>query len=120
GIHCRVEDALDYDDRIYPRAASRLGPRHQANVMPWFGRPVEYVKPVELKKRNNQKGTREKAKKEAGDDADSVSADKVGKWVQEMPPGYITRGGNDTATLMFKISEADEDTERGSDRTVTR
>ena len=28
GIHCRVEDALQYDDRaIYPRASSRLGPR---------------------------------------------------------------------------------------------
>src|SRR5579871_2825934 len=28
GVHCKVEDALDYDDRIYPRASSRLGPRH--------------------------------------------------------------------------------------------
>ena len=38
GIHCRVEDALQYDDRaIYPRASSRLGPRHQANVNVWHG-----------------------------------------------------------------------------------
>src|SRR5216117_3024509 len=28
GIHCKVEDVLDYQDRIYPRAASRIGPRH--------------------------------------------------------------------------------------------
>src|SRR2546429_19065 len=38
GIHCKVEDALNYDDRIYPRASSRLGPRHQANVTMWPGR----------------------------------------------------------------------------------
>jgi hypothetical protein len=52
GIHCRVEDALQYDDRaIYPRASSRLGPRHQANVNVWHGHPVELVKPAEIKKR---------------------------------------------------------------------
>lgn len=50
GIHCRVEDALDYDDRIYPRASSRLGPKHQANVHIWHGRPVELVKPADIKK----------------------------------------------------------------------
>lgn len=60
GIHCRVEDALQYDDRaIYPRASSRLGPRHQAIVTDWPGRPVELVKPAEIKKKyikgNNQK-----------------------------------------------------------------
>ncbi|CRK14041.1 hypothetical protein BN1708_017218, partial [Verticillium longisporum] len=30
GIHCKPEDALDFDDRIYPRASTRIGPRHQA------------------------------------------------------------------------------------------
>ena len=45
GMHCKVEDVLDYDDRIYPRAASRLGARHQAVVPEWPGRTVEYVKP---------------------------------------------------------------------------
>ncbi|KAG5437190.1 hypothetical protein PCANB_001168 [Pneumocystis canis] len=32
GIHCNVEDVLDYDDRIYPRAASRIGSKHQAVI----------------------------------------------------------------------------------------
>lgn len=42
GIHCNVNDAVDHDDRIYPRAASRLGPRYQASVQEWPGRPIEY------------------------------------------------------------------------------
>ena len=51
GIHSKPEDALDYDDRIYPRASSRLGPRHQANVTVWHGRPIEFIKPAEAKKK---------------------------------------------------------------------
>jgi len=55
GIHCRIEDVLQYDDRaIYPRASSRIGPRHQANTMDWYGRPVELVKPKEIKKKLGQ------------------------------------------------------------------
>src|SRR5277367_5763322 len=60
GIHCKVEDVLDYQDRIYPRAASRIGPRHQAVVYDWPGRPVEYIdrRPVinldKLDKRNKK------------------------------------------------------------------
>ncbi|ORX88969.1 BAH-domain-containing protein [Basidiobolus meristosporus CBS 931.73] len=32
GIHSKVNDIFDYDDRIYPRAASRIGGRYQANI----------------------------------------------------------------------------------------
>ncbi|KAI9775742.1 MAG: putative PHD type zinc finger protein with BAH domain-containing protein [Peltula sp. TS41687] len=32
GKHCKVEDALDYDDRIYPRRSPRLGARYQATL----------------------------------------------------------------------------------------
>ncbi|KAI9781827.1 MAG: putative PHD type zinc finger protein with BAH domain-containing protein [Peltula sp. TS41687] len=32
GKHGKVEDALEYDDRIYPRQCSRLGRRYQATV----------------------------------------------------------------------------------------
>lgn len=42
GIHCNVNDAVDRDDRIYPRAASRIGPRHQAVVHDWPGHHIEY------------------------------------------------------------------------------
>ena len=132
GIHCRVEDALDYDDRIYPRASSRLGTRHQANVTAWPGRPVEYVKPTEIKKKYVKGGSsshRKDAKlsKEtiAALDADKIAREKRPIWVMDEPNGYIIRGDdsanndpNNTATLQFKIPEVGEastNSERGMD-----
>ncbi|KAI5283810.1 putative PHD type zinc finger protein with BAH domain-containing protein, partial [Ascosphaera atra] len=44
GMHSKAEDILDLDDRINPRAKSRIGGRHQATVPPWYGHPVAYVK----------------------------------------------------------------------------
>lgn len=104
GMHCKPEDALDYDDRIYPRASTRIGPRHQANVGPWPGRPVEYVKPLETKK-----GARgQKISKEALD-AEKALRGKRPKWVQDQPPGYVARGEDHdkddpraTSTLLWK------------------
>ena len=105
GMHCKPEDALDYDDRIYPRASTRIGPRHLANVGPWPGRPVEYVKPLETKK-----GARgQKMSKEALD-AEKALRGKRPKWVQDQPPGYLARGedydddddARATSTLLWK------------------
>ncbi|KAM0341722.1 hypothetical protein ACHAPU_009855 [Fusarium lateritium] len=90
GMHCKPEDALDYDDRIYPRASTRIGPRNQANVLPWPGQPVEYVKPLEIKK-NGKKDTKSKEAL-AAIEAEKVSRGKRPKWVQDMPPGYTVRG----------------------------
>ncbi|KAM0559725.1 hypothetical protein ACHAPJ_004249 [Fusarium lateritium] len=87
GMHCKPEDALDYDDRIYPRASTRIGPRNQATVLPWPGQPVEYVKPLEMKK-NGKKD----AKFQAALEAEKTSRGKRPKWVQDMPPGYTVRG----------------------------
>ncbi|KAI5776511.1 PHD finger and BAH domain protein [Geopyxis carbonaria] len=99
GQHCSVEDALDYDDRIYPRAASRIGPRHQAIVPLWPGRPVEYVKPIEKKKYS--KGGSKSAKL-----AEAEAAARP-PWVMEEPAGYIERGKDDSSTsqLLFKMPE---------------
>lgn len=120
GIHCRVEDALQYDDRaIYPRASSRLGPRHQANVNVWHGRPVELVKAAEIKKRYMKGGNKKvgQLSKEtvAAIEADRVEKAKRPKWVQDEPTGYVARGedypNNDprcTAKLMFKMPDIDE------------
>lgn len=109
GQHCRVEDALDYDDRIYPRAASRLGTKHQAVVAPWPGRPVEYIKPPEKKKYKG--GNKSKAQLEA----EAAAKDRP-KWVMEEPPGYIERGKDDgtTSTLMFKIPDEGSTTQDGT------
>ncbi|KAK4550214.1 hypothetical protein LTR36_003181 [Oleoguttula mirabilis] len=119
GIHCRVEDALQYDDRaIYPRASSRLGPRHQANVNMWHGRAVELVKPAEIKKRYNKSSSSHKKDgkltKEtiAALEADRDEKAKRPKWVQDEPPGYVPRGEDYpqddprcTAKLLFKMPE---------------
>lgn len=132
GVHCRVEDALDYDDRIYPRASSRLGARHQANVTPWPGKPVEYVKAVEIKKKYIKGGSsshRKDAKlsKEtiAALEADKIAREKRPMWVMDEPNGYIQRGNDapnddpdNTARLLFEIPEvgaAFTSAERGMD-----
>ncbi|PMD31139.1 hypothetical protein L207DRAFT_640895 [Hyaloscypha variabilis F] len=120
GIHCKVEDALDYDDRIYPRASSRLGPRHQANVPNWPGRPVEYIKPAEIKRKYMKGGGHKKVAQLSKDtiaalEAEKAAREKRPKWVMDEPPGYVHRGEdydnddpNNTARLLYKLPEADQ------------
>lgn len=128
GMHCRVEDALDYDDRIYPRASSRLGPRHQAVVNPWPGRPVEYVKSLEMKKKAARAAGRQFPKpKESQAAIEAAKHERANrpKWVQDEPPGFIPRGGDEpvtingkqarTAELLFKMPTADQLPARGED-----
>lgn len=128
GIHCRPEDALQYDDRaIYPRASSRLGPRHQANVNVWHGRPVELVKPAEIKKRYAKNATHKKDGKFSKDTAAALEAERAErakrpKWVQDEPPGYVRRGDDhpntskeNTAKLLFKMPIFGEHSSRGED-----
>lgn len=127
GIHCRVEDALDYDDRIYPRASSRLGPRHQANVNIWHGRPVELVKPADIKKKYIKGSSHKKDAKLSKETIAALEADKVAKerrpkWVMDEPVGYVHRGedhaNNDpanTAKLIFRMPEVGSISPRGGD-----
>ena len=127
GIHCKVEDALDYDDRIYPRASSRLGPRHQANVSIWHGRPVELVKPADIKKRYMKGSSHKKDAKLSKETVAALEADKLTrerrpKWVTDEPPGYVHRGedhpNNDlknTAKLQFTLLRTQEPSVRGQD-----
>jgi hypothetical protein len=132
GIHCRVEDALQYDDRaIYPRASSRLGPRHQANVNVWHGRPVELVKPAEIKKRyvkaaGHKKDTKLSKETVAAMEADKAEKAKRPKWVMDEPPGYVRRGedypnkdSKCTAELMFKMPPLGVHSSRGEDNVPT-
>lgn len=124
GIHCRVEDALDYDDRIYPRASSRLGTRHQAMVPPWPGRAVEYVKPLDAKKKSKKDGKLSKDAQAAMEAAKHERANRP-KWVQDEPTGYVHRGLDEpvaingkqarTAELQFKMPTADQIPARGED-----
>lgn len=125
GIHCRVEDALDYDDRIYPRASSRLGPKHQANVNVWHGRPVELVKPAEIKRRYLKGGGIKKDGKMSKEavaafEEEKTSKEKRPRWVMDEPYGYVRRGedlANDnpknTAKVRFRMPEVGDVSTRG-------
>ncbi|KAI5926824.1 hypothetical protein F4810DRAFT_490241 [Camillea tinctor] len=111
GQHCKPEDALDYDDRIYPRAGSRQGPKHQANVLPWPGRPVQLVKPREVKK-GNKKDSKAAKEAHAALEANRLARENRPKWVQDEPPGYVARGEdydnddpNNTAQLLWKPTD---------------
>lgn len=127
GIHCRVEDALDYDDRIYPRATSRLGPKHQATVQIWPGRSVEYVKPAEVKKKFMKGNSHKKDAKLTKETIAALEADKIAreqrpKWVMDEPPGYVLRGedhqncdSKNTAQLKFRLPQVGEASSRGGD-----
>lgn len=120
GVHCKVEDALDYDDRIYPRAISRLGPRHQANVSPWPGRPFELVKPPEIKKKPVKQGGHKKESKLSKEILAALEAEKIArenrpKWIVDEPMGFVHRGEDHevdspdtTATLLFRLPEVGE------------
>ena len=132
GVHCQVEDALDYDDRIYPRASSRLGPRHQANVIVWHGQPLELVKPAEIKRKyvkgsSHKKDAKLSKESIAALEADKVAREKRPKWVVDEPPGFVRRGEDypnnhpaNTAKVCFKLPEVGEASSRGGDTPATR
>ncbi|OTA64557.1 hypothetical protein K449DRAFT_327750 [Hypoxylon sp. EC38] len=108
GQHCKPEDALDYDDRIYPRAGSRLGPKHQATVPAWHGRPVQLVKPLEIKK-TGKKDSKQSKEALAALEAEKAAREKRPGWIQDEPPGYVARGDDhdnddpkNTAQLLWK------------------
>jgi hypothetical protein len=132
GIHASVEDALDYDDRIYPRASSRLGPRHQAQVNVWHGRPIELVKPAESKKKYQKNMSQKKDGKAAKDAAAAIEAEKENKqkrpkWVVDEPIGYIPRGEDTvveikgkkefTAQIIFRMPPPGQFSDRGQGST---
>lgn len=126
GVHCKIEDALDLDDRIFPRASSRLGPRHQATVLPWPGQPVEFVKPLEIKKSGRKDG-RQPKDVQALIDKDKKERENRPKYIQDEPfAGYIPRGEdlpegdpNATSTCLWKpIEDVKGDLPKDSDGDV--
>ena len=129
GIHCKVEDALDYDDRIYPRASSRLGPRHQANVLAWHGHKVEYAKPAEIKRKyvkgsSHKKDAKLSKETIAALEAEKLAREKRPKWMLDEPTGFVHRGEDhpnddsaNTAIPLFKLPRVGEASSRGGDDT---
>ncbi|ONH67560.1 E3 ubiquitin-protein ligase SNT2 [Cyberlindnera fabianii] len=130
GMHAKLEDALDLQDRPYPRAASRLGAKNQfSDMVDWFDHPVVYYDYSELNeefqtpgmfKVPKSKGGRKKkevapsAAAEGNDEQKPLPVPQEYKetdpsdfppWLQPRPKGYVERGGDDTVTLMWKEPE---------------
>ncbi|AOA62410.1 E3 ubiquitin-protein ligase [Komagataella phaffii CBS 7435] len=123
GVHAKLEDALDLQDRPYPRAASRLGAKHQCNYIPdWFGHPLKYYdkldddgKVVDSHKKK-QRYFKSKSKVspppisviedanvlKVPDEYKGQTPDTYPPWLLPRPRGYIERGGDDTAVLMWR------------------
>ncbi|KAL9058373.1 MAG: hypothetical protein Q9162_001828 [Coniocarpon cinnabarinum] len=118
GLHCRIDDVLQYDDRaIYPRASSRLGNRHQADVKDWFGRAVELMPTTHTSRKFKGfgRGRDPKLSKEVQAQLQQEKAASKTRpgWQQDEPAGYIARGedfdASDprcTATQLFVKPEA--------------
>lgn len=128
GANASIEDILDLDDRIYPRAVSRIGSRHQAATQDWAGRSIVYYENERSEKRS--KKTKEiisaskpakiitpVSEKEEEKMNALLSLPKKEKpaWLQEPPSGYIQRGGDDTVTVMWKNPTVLKPDEEGKD-----
>jgi hypothetical protein len=126
GIHCEVEDVLDFDDRIYPRASSRLGTKHQAMVASWPGRPFELVDATPIKRKYVRSGPNRKDQRLSKETMAALEADRLAKekrpnYVVDAPVGYIKRGEDGptedpdtTSQLQFRIPEVGEIYELGA------
>lgn len=97
GVHCKLDDVLQTDDRaIYPRATSRIGTKHQAEVDDWPGQPFSLVKATHVGKK--VKGsTARKDPRMSKETAAAIQQEKAERakrpaWVKDEPVGYVARG----------------------------
>lgn len=126
GMHARLEDGVDLDDRSpYPRASTRLGSKHQCtNIPECNGHPIVYY---DTDKKSLSNGKRKESQKKLSVSKKQDPLEKVKlplpkefentpphefpEWLQERPRGYIERGVDDgegvTCTLLWKPHEED-------------
>lgn len=140
GMHAKLEDALDLQDRPYARAASRLGSKHQlTGIQDWTGHRVQYYDHSDLSEEfqkkypsvaaSNPRKSGTKAKKKRAIDIvpeqpvlrlpqqyKNVEPCDFPAWLQERPKGYIERGGDETTTLMWKMPTDDGQGEQDFDK----
>ncbi|KAG5519713.1 hypothetical protein PMAC_001870 [Pneumocystis sp. 'macacae'] len=97
GIHCNVEDVLDYDDRIYPRAASRIGGKHQAVIPEQNGALINKLQtPIDIRKKKKGKHTYKYS---------NISEDEISQQIDSLvEPSNITK--TDSSTHSFKSSDS--------------
>ncbi|KAK6200978.1 uncharacterized protein RJT21DRAFT_139465 [Scheffersomyces amazonensis] len=129
GMHARLEDAVDPEDRSpYPRAATRMGAKHQATNIPEYeDHPIVYYdidKPTSATKKKSNGLPKSKSSKshnlvdderklEIPEQFKNMSKKEFPQWLQPRPKGYIERGVDDgegiTCTSLWKASSFDEE-----------
>lgn len=117
GMHSRLEDGVDIDDRSpYPRASTRLGPKHQATNIPEYeNHPIVYYDTEQSTSSSARKKPSKKKKVDEDQEMVKLPLPKqfvdvplkdFPQWLQPRPKGYIERGVDDgegiTATLLWK------------------
>ncbi|KAI9488569.1 hypothetical protein BDB00DRAFT_772160 [Zychaea mexicana] len=121
GIHTDIHDILDIDDRIYPRARSRLGARYQADPIPDLinapssnngdahqnHQPSSPAKSASLKLRPKpfQKRTRPRSRRRT---EGSPNLGRAPSEEDTEEPGPIERGTDATITPLFHPNRLDD------------
>lgn len=110
GIHTKLEDALDMEDRLpYPRASTSLGPKFQVtNVPEYIDHPIVYYDlDSEPKKGKKKKVTDDVAEKlPIPEEYAHLHPRDFPHWLQLRPKGYVQRG--DDSCLVWRPLEHDK------------
>ncbi|KAG1054674.1 hypothetical protein G6F46_004777 [Rhizopus delemar] len=114
GVNTNMGDILDVDDRIYPRAKSRIGPKYQANVLDWPTitnstlSPVSETNSLSSNKNNESKKNEKKGKSQRSSSKRSIEVNpSTTSLVDECrsPEQFIVtsvRGTEDTVTCIYR------------------
>lgn len=120
GMHSKLEDAVDLEDRSpYPRASTRIGPKHQAHHIPeYIDHPIVYYDGKQETGKTNKRQKKVAASEEVKplpvpEEYANVNPKDYPQWLQPRPKGYIERGVDDgegeTCTLLWKSRQEDID-----------
>ncbi|KAF9424456.1 putative PHD type zinc finger protein with BAH domain-containing protein, partial [Podila epigama] len=127
GTHADIQDIFDPDDRVYPRASSRVGTRFQAAVVKWEG-PGQILATstlfddpsnrlmllmedsiVDLSEASSRAQSASLEVTDGLDPIHSPSSPARSAILQD-EPAHIERGGDDTVSLLFaKPKEVTDD-----------
>ncbi|RCI02031.1 putative PHD type zinc finger protein with BAH domain-containing protein, partial [Rhizopus stolonifer] len=107
GVNTNIRDILDVDDRIYPRAKSRIGTKYQAN-MPGMDpngsrslSPASDVASSSSKSKKYEKKKLQKSNSNQSNGKKSVEASPK-ESMSDMEEPIPVRGGDDTVTCLYR------------------
>ncbi|CAO3632632.1 unnamed protein product [Mucor hiemalis] len=113
GINTNIGDILDVDDRIYPRAKSRIGARYQATVLDWDTTNNRSLSPsssdIQSPKAPSSKSKKEKKKLNVQSKSNGYSKRSAETSPSAEPMDFDSsesmipvRGGDETITCIYR------------------